>query len=181
MNNCEISNNTVRLNGKIIFNIESAIRLNDFLFNVYNKFNINYPKFHKMDSVSKLGVLTASLLFKTNNTNHNPLKTGIIISSASGCYMTDLNYINALKEDPESTFPALFTYTLPSIVIGEICIKQDIQGENLYLISNSLESRFLKQLATIMINEKGMEKCLIGWVEITNENKYNSFLEIIRK
>ncbi|QHI36888.1 hypothetical protein IMCC3317_22580 [Kordia antarctica] len=179
MSFCEISNHTITQNGNTIFNAESSLKLNDFLFKAYKELNIKYPKFHKMDSVSKLGILTASLLFRQEEITHEPLSTGIIISSHSGCYVTDENYIKAIQEDPKTSYPALFTYTLPSIVMGEICIKENIQGENLYLVSNSFDRPFLQQMAAIMIQQKGMKKCLIGWIEITDNTNYNSYLELI--
>ena len=179
MNSCEILNHTICLNGKTIFNAEASLNLNDFLFKAYKELDIKYPKFHKMDSVSKLGILTASLLFRQKNIQHEPLNTGIMISSNSGCYVTDENYIKAVQEDPETSYPALFTYTLPSIVMGEICIKENIQGENLYVLSDSFDRSFLHQMAEIMIQEKGMKKCLIGWIEIRDDNTYKSYLELI--
>lgn len=179
MNSCEICNHRIRFNEKNIFEAEPSLKLNDFLLKAYKELDIKYPKFHKMDSVSKLGILTASLLFREKNTKHEPISTGIVISSNSGCYITDENYIKAVQEDPETSYPALFTYTLPSIVMGEICIKENIQGENLYVLSDSFDRSFLQQMADIMIQEKGMKKCLIGWIEITNETNYKSYLELI--
>ncbi|MDC3388620.1 3-oxoacyl-ACP synthase [Flavobacteriaceae bacterium] len=179
MSFCEIANHTIQVNGNTVYNGESSLKLNDFLFEAYKELAIKYPKFHKMDSVSKLGILTASLLFKQEETAHEALTTGIIIASNSGCFVTDENYIKAIQEDPENSYPALFTYTLPSIVMGEISIKENIQGENLYLLSDSFDRPFLQQMAAIMMQQKGMKKCLIGWIEVTDNTNYKSYLELI--
>jgi hypothetical protein len=179
MSFCEIANHTIQVNGNTVYNAESSLKLNDFLFEAYKELTVKYPKFHKMDSVSKLGILTASILFKQENTTHEPVHTGIIIASSSGCFVTDENYIKAIQEDPETPQPALFTYTLPSIVMGEICIKENIQGENLYLIADSFDRSFLQQMAAIMLQQKGMKKCLVGWIEIADHTNYKSYLELI--
>ena len=179
MIDCNISNNKIKINSEVIFKTPISLKQDDFLFKAYKEFSIGYPKFHKMDSICKLGVLTASLLFKMNNVTHDSLKTGIIISSSFGCYQTDTKYINAISRDPESSNPALFIYTLPSIVMGEICIKEKIQGENVYLITDTFNSELVYKIATDMVIKKGMNHCLVGWVNQESSESYKSHLTLL--
>ena len=51
---CSISKGVVRKNDKVLFKGEDH-SVHDFLLSVYKHFNIDYPKFYKMDNLSKLG------------------------------------------------------------------------------------------------------------------------------
>ena len=61
---CTIESNEIVLNGASIFKIEPTT-FADFSKQAYRNFDINYPKFFKMDSLSKLAFLGAELLLKS--------------------------------------------------------------------------------------------------------------------
>ena len=71
---CVISGNAVYKNAeKIIENKEAAVA--SFLLSIYQQEQIKYPKFYKMDNLSKLGWLTTEILLSGNfkKTNYNKL------------------------------------------------------------------------------------------------------------
>lgn len=179
MKNCTISNNTITVDNRIVYAQDPKTDLETFLKEAYQNLNINYPKFHKMDTISKLGILTASVLFQEEQATHDPLTTGIILSSKSGCQYTDGQYIEGLNAPEANPNPTLFTYTLPSIVMGEICIKEDIKGENMYLITEELDDEFIDQLTVQMLFEKGMSQCVSGWMELESCQSYKSQFSLL--
>ena len=63
---CTIQNNQVSLNGEVIFSTEPTA-FSDFSKKTYQHLEVNYPKFFKMDNLSKLAFLGAELLLKTEN------------------------------------------------------------------------------------------------------------------
>ncbi len=173
-NQCIITENSVQVNDQTIFTTESPEDLDSFLLEAYSTLKVNYPKFHKMDRISKLGIITASMVFKDTPNTSEPFSTGIILCSKSGCLHTDGTYIEGLRPENFNPNPTLFTYTLPSIVMGEICIKQNIKGENTYLVLEKFNQPLIDQLISNMFFEKGMDQCLVGWIELESANNYKS-------
>src|SRR5207344_2311284 len=76
ISSCLISANRVYQNGEVIFESPGAAEV--FLNSVYAHFGIAYPKFHKMDSLCKLGFLAAEILLKnrTPEKKLNETETG---------------------------------------------------------------------------------------------------------
>ena len=58
---CTIQKNEVILNGKSIIKSEGDL-FSDFSKKIYQNLEINYPKFFKMDNLSKLAFLSAEFL-----------------------------------------------------------------------------------------------------------------------
>ncbi len=63
---CHIKDNKVYRNGQLIFDGES-LPLKDFLKAIYKHFGLKYPKFYKMDEISKLGFLASEIVLASNN------------------------------------------------------------------------------------------------------------------
>ena len=57
---CTIRKNKIFLNGALIFDSEAS-EFSDFAKEAYKKFEINYPRFFKMDALSKLAFLASEL------------------------------------------------------------------------------------------------------------------------
>src|ERR1700722_14376682 len=90
--NCTISDGIVRKDGDILFKNEAPI--NDFLISAYQHFQFNYPKFYKMDNLSKLGWLTAELLLENslNKEDYLAEDVGLILANANSSLDDDLKY-----------------------------------------------------------------------------------------
>ena len=90
-------------------------------------------KFYKMDNLCKLGYVAAEYLLK--DTNYHPKEIGIILANASSSLDTDCKHQAIIsKEGDKAASPAVFVYTLPNVVLGEICIRHKIQGENTFFV-----------------------------------------------
>jgi hypothetical protein len=177
---CTIQNNEVVLNGESVFKIDSAV-FADFSKKAYQYFDINYPKFFKMDSLSKLAFLGAELLLKVDN---NPLienNTALVFSNKSSSLDTDVKYQNSIS-DKENYFPspAVFVYTLPNICLGEISIRHQLKSENSFYIFADFNPVFMEQYANLLLETKKADKVLCGWVEYYNE-EYTAFLYLVGK
>src|SRR3979490_833264 len=114
---CRISDQSVSRNGDPLFE-NSGTDLPAFLLSVYRHFELNYPKFYKMDNLSKLGWLAAEVLLKEGlqTGGYQAEEIGITLANANSSLDTDMKYFETVKEIPS---PALFVYTLPNIMIGE--------------------------------------------------------------
>ena len=76
--------------------------------------------------------------------------------------------------------PALFVYTLPNIVIGEISIRHGFKGENAFFISEGFDAAFIEQYVNNLINNNILQCCICGWVEVLEDN-YNATLFLLEK
>lgn len=180
---CKIRNNNVFLNGNSVFFDTVGIQVNEFLKNSYRHFNINYPKFFKMDNLSKLGFLTAELLINLHPQVKSicPEQTGIVLSNSSSSLDTDFSFYDSIK-DSANYFPSpsVFVYTLPNIMIGEICIRHKFTGENVFFVSEQFNPKLIFHQVQNLFTFSNMQCCIAGWVELFNNN-YDSFLCLIEK
>lgn len=175
---CIISKNVVFKNAEKVFeNQTSAVP--DFLSSLYLHFEIKYPKFYKMDNLSKLGWLAAEILLK-DNFNADKYKAeaiGVVLANTNSSLDTDIRYYASVKNIAS---PALFVYTLPNIVIGEICIRHHLKGENAFFICEQFDGEFIEQYVTNLINNNILQACICGWVELLND-QYKTVLFLVEK
>jgi len=175
---CTISNNAVYKNEKLIFQA-SDVLLQDFLVSLYRNFEIKYPKFFKMDNLSRLGWLASEILLKDSFSagKYKAGEVGIVLANASSSLDTDIKYYETAKDIAS---PALFVYTLPNIVMGEICIRQGFKGENAFFIFNVFDAGFIEEYVKNLMNDNILQCCICGWVELLND-QYKAVLFLIEK
>ncbi len=137
---CIISDHIVYTNGKAVFEAP-ATGGQDFLLSVYQHTGVQYPKFYKMDNHSKLGWLACcELLLRQGfrSEDYRPEEVAVVLSNANASLDTDYKYFATVKEIAS---PAVFVYTLPNIMIGEICIRHQFKGENAFFVFEILQRR----------------------------------------
>ncbi len=144
----------------------------------YKDLGLVYPKFFKMDLLSKVAFLSAELLA--------PYPSGIpqaeiatVISSGSGCIEVDKKYEESRKQIAS---PALFVYTLPNIMLGEVCIRHGFKGEQMCTISAPPNSDWLSFWVQDLLSQpqRATSACLCGHVEATAE-EINACLMWVQK
>lgn len=154
-------------NGATLFT-SNAENLQAFLVEVYNHFAMNYPKFYKMDSLSKLGWLAAEVLLKdVKLENKSPESTAIVLLNANASLDTDIKYYDTVHDIAS---PALFVYTLPNIMIGEISIRNNFKGENAFFIFEEFNANFLQRYVSNLLETGKAINCICGWVDVLGEN-----------
>ena len=175
---CRIQNNEVVLNGESVFKVAEYL-FGDFSKKAYQHFEINYPKFFKMDNLSKLAFLAAELLLKTENDTLVANNTALVFANKSSSLDTDLKYQESIS-DKENYFPspAVFVYTLPNICLGEISIRHQLKSENSFFIFADFNPSFMEKYANLLLETKKANKVLCGWVEYYKE-EYTAFLYLV--
>ena len=177
---CSIQNNEIILDGVSIFKLESTI-FSDFSKKAYQNFEMNYPKFFKMDSLSKLAFLGAELLLKNEINNEKENNIALVFANKSSSLDTDMKYQKSIS-DVENYFPspAVFVYTLPNICLGEISIRHQLKSENSSFIFENFNPAFMANYAKVLLDSKKADKVLCGWVEYYDE-EYKAFLYLVTK
>lgn len=139
----------------------------DFLSSLYEKLDINYPKFFKMDALCKLGIAATHVLLKDfDKAAYQPGELGIVLSNRSGSIEADINYFESSRSYPS---PSLFVYTLPNIVIGEISIRYGFKGENAFFISERFDADWMVFYVNNLMQYQGIKACICGWVDVEND------------
>ncbi len=175
---CLIDKQGIYKNEMLLYE-NKEISLSDFFLAAYRNFELNYPKFHKMDNLCKLGWLATEILLKDSfyKNEYESKDIGVVLSNASASLDTDIKYFESTKEIAS---PALFVYTLPNIVIGEICIRHHFKGENAFFIFEEYNSGFIEQYVNNLLNNNILQACICGWVELL-DNEFKTVIFLIEK
>jgi hypothetical protein len=179
---CTIRQQKISRNGTLLFTGGEA-QPSSFFVEAYKHFNINYPKFYKMDSLCKLGVLASEILMEGKNIpgKYKGEDIGIILYNAASSVDTDRIHQQSIS-DRSAYFPSpsVFVYTLANIVIGEICIRHKIYGESAFFIEDAFHADGLYQYVSQLLDENIVECCLAGWIELDGDH-YDGVLYLIEK
>ena len=173
---CRINNGTAWKESAVLFQQEDAAPA-VFFPALYKALQVNYPKWYKMDRLSQLGILAAEILFRDAgfSAKEHPVNTAIVLANNHSSLDTDLRFSEQLDEIPS---PAVFVYTLPNIVIGEISIKYGIKGEQAFYIMEKPDLDFLLQYVRTLFAEGQTEHCIVGWIDLFKE-QYSADLFLV--
>lgn len=163
----EITPTSVVLNGQTI---EVNSTGDKMLVELYRRYAGDYPKFFKMDTLSRLGFIAAEILLKESKVD------AVVLANKSASIKNDTDYMATITNGNYYPSPALFVYTLPNIVTGEIAIRHHIQGETAFYILENQEQ--LEQIILSTFNTK-LSPILAGWCECSAPNTYYAKLQII--
>jgi hypothetical protein len=171
-----------RLDGRLIFYQENFATFADFIKAVYKQEQISYPRFYKMDNLSKLGFIAAELLLRNKTAGkYLPEETGIVLSNSASSLDTDIGHQETIRD--RSAYypsPSVFVYTLPNIVIGEICIRHKIKGENAFLVSKSFDAGLLFRYVEELFIIGRVKACLCGWTDIL-VNQFDCLMMLVEE
>lgn len=164
-----IKKGKVTLNGAVVLEASTNQDFPAFIRATYKSLALDDRKFYKMDDLCKLGYMAAAYLLseKGGVTGYEPGEVGMIFANASSSLDTDLKHQQIIDTlgDKEAS-PAVFVYTLPNVVMGELCIRYKIQGENTCFISDCYPESFIRNYAELVMEKQQLRACLIGWCEL---------------
>lgn len=156
-------NNQITIDGKPVFE-NKAVAVVDFLNSAYHHFQLNYPKFFKMDNLCKTGFIAVELIMRANKLKESlqPEEIGIIFSNANSSLDTDIKYEESIKTNPS---PSLFVYTLPNILIGELSIRHQIKGESACFVFDIFDAEFQTEYINTLFETGKVKMCISGWAD----------------
>ncbi|MDR3365361.1 MAG: hypothetical protein LBO71_00120 [Prevotellaceae bacterium] len=167
---CHIANREVRVNGEA-FPVAESDGDGKFLTSLYRSLKIDYPKFFKMDSLSKLGFLASELILRDENPRFAPREDlAVICFNRSASLATDALHQAAIqREDSCYASPSVFVYTLPSIVTGEIAIRNKFFGETSFYVCEERSAQQIFRTVRHAFHDKATRAVLAAWVECGGE------------
>ncbi|MDO3625727.1 hypothetical protein [Mucilaginibacter sp. BT774] len=132
-----------------------------------------------MDNLSKLGWLASEVLLMDNyqKDQYQPEEVGIVLANRNSSLDNDIKYFESAKEIAS---PSLFVYTLPNIVIGEICIRNNFKGEHGFYIQETFDADFVIVQVNYLLDNNILKACICGWVDVLDQY-YKAALFLVEK
>lgn len=169
----EINAGEVLVNDSVVFSDKSA-DFGTFIREAFKSRGENNMKFYKMDDLCKLGYVAAAWLL--DGIEFGEEECGMVLSGKYGCLDTDMKHQQIIdKEGDAASSPAVFVYTLPNVVAGEISIRHHIKGENTWFWSDERTMSDLKHYASLMAGASDLRYCIIGHLDFLNGEYFAKF------
>lgn len=149
----------------------------------YRELELKDIKFFKMDDLCKMGVVAAANLFRSVKPEENltNFQKGIYVANTTSSMETDIRHQRLIDEGGDlSASPAVFVYTLPNIVNGEISIRNKFQGENTFFVTVEARRAEILEEMKEMALYTGLELLVTGWCEFI-EGKYEVNFKLLKK
>lgn len=138
----------------------------DILRNIYLEESNAYPKFYKMDPLSQLAFTGALILGNRGKFSAwNKERVGLLFLNSMGSLESDMRHQKLIDTENTATSPSVFVYTLPNILIGELCIYYGWSGENLFMIDHKFNRLEWLDMAQSWIENNKVDHVIGGWVE----------------
>jgi len=153
----------------IKLSFKNSVEISDF----YRSLKMEYPKFFKMDGLSKLGFLASELIFEDDENRFVPREDiAVLCFNRSSSLDIDTQY-QATIANNENYFPSpsLFVYTLPNIVAGEIAIRNKFFGETFFYICKLFDAKQIIKTLKNTFLDKNITTILAAWIEHFEEKK----------
>ena len=176
-----ITNNLIEVDGSTL-QVQTTGK--PMLTELYKSHVGNYPKFYKMDLLSRLGFIATELLLSAEDKERftEANDRAVILVGHHGSLLADINYLQSIK-NPNDYFPSpeRFVYTLPNIVTGEIAIRNKYHGETgFYLLDERNDEVINNIISTAFIDSK-TKSVIGGWIDCTDNDNFEADLNIIER
>ena len=146
---------------------------------LYREWAGDYPKFFKMDTLSKLGFLLTEMLVHDEPDRFTMREDrAVLVFSRAGCLADDRHYADSMKDFPS---PALFVYTLPNIVSGEICIRNKWAGESSAFVLEGYDEARIWALVRQAFQDKRTESALVAWIDCPSDDEWVTNAWLVNK
>lgn len=148
------------------------------LTSLYKQMIGNYPKFYKMDGLSRLGFVASEILLNAEK-GETDKERAIIFFNHSSSIASDRNYKESIN-DKDNYFPSpsIFVYTLPNIVTGEIAIRNHFHGETSFFILPDKDERMMEEILQASCLDAQSKSFLTGWIDYEDERHFEADLKI---
>lgn len=157
---------------------------------LYKQMIGNYPKFYKMDGLSRLGFVASEILLNAEKGDTDVERReeegerlleerAIIFFNHSSSIASDRNYKESIN-DKDNYFPSpsIFVYTLPNIVTGEIAIRNHFHGETSFFILPDKDERMMEEILQASCRDAQSKSFLTGWIDYEDERHFEADLKI---
>ena len=139
----------------------------------------NYPKFYKMDILSRLAFVAAEKALSNSPLKDEDKKPALILFNHSSSIESDRRFLATISR-AEDFFPSpsAFVYTLPNIAAGEIAIRHQLLGETSFYILPEKDETLMQQILEATLGGTEARGVVSGWVDAESNTSYECELTI---
>ena len=138
------------------------------LTEMYREAGVSYPKFHKMDILSRRAFIATERLQREHRlTQEEADETAVIFFNSTSSIVADRAYLDTIT-DKEAYYPspALFVHTLPNISTGEVAMRNGIHGEtSFYILPQPNEALQQAIVNATLQYDSGIRRIITGWID----------------
>lgn len=175
--------------GKEELGKQEGLEHHSLLTSLYKQMIGDYPRFYKMDGLSRLGFVASEILLNAEKEEteeerkeeeiKNLEERAIIFFNHSSSIASDRNYKESIN-DKDNYFPSpsIFVYTLPNIVTGEIAIRNHFQGETSFFILPDKDEKMMEEILQASCRDAQSKSFLTGWIDYEDERHFEADLKI---
>ena len=175
---CHLDHESCSVNGKTIAERDWGSDESWFK-QLYKNQEFVYPKFYKMDMLSQSGYLLSEMIKRAQPsllTSYKDDEIAMLFANRFSSADSDVRFEKSYKEQGTPS-PALFVYTLPNIVLGEIAILNKWYGENMFVVLPKFVPDFFVNYVQILMS-KGAKAVLCGWLGVEGD-QVNVFVFLV--
>ena len=177
----EISPQQIILNGEPLPVADDG---NDLLTAAYRQQVNDYPKFFKMDGLSKLCFVASELLLQTVDEERFVERDdrAVVLMGRSGSIHADRHYLTTIS-DRDNFFPSpsVFVYTLPNIAAGEVAIRNKYLGETAFYALHHQDEAAIQNLIRSALMDESTGSVLAGWADYFDKTHFEVKMKLINK
>lgn len=174
----KLSSEGVVLDGKVLVTQEKG---KNMLTELYRQYIGDYPRYYKMDILSKVAFICSELLLQAEGTRDKHKEDrAVILFNHSSAVVSDRNFLATIADEFYPS-PSVFVYTLPNIATGEIAIRNGYHGETSFYILPSKSSEIMNKIIDASLRDNAMQSAISGWVNCDDENNFEAEMRIVVK
>lgn len=147
------------------------------LTELYRRHVGDYPKFYKMDVLSKLAFISSELLLKAEaKTPQETEERAVILFNGSSSIVSDRLFQATIEEGNYYPSPSHFVYTLPNISTGEIAIRNGYHAETSFYILPEKSDRQMDDIVESTFADGSVRSVICGWIDCPEPEHFESEL-----
>lgn len=135
------------------------------LSEIYRKYVGDYPKYHKMDALSRLAFLATELLLSRGDVPQDSGRATILFNRTSSVVADRCHLGSIAKPGEFYPSPSVFLGTLPNIATGEIAIRHGYTGETSLYITDFRYEALMKKVVGSSFSLGGFRSLICGFVD----------------
>lgn len=151
------------------------------LSEIYRKYVRDYPKYHKMDSLSRLAFLATELLLSRGDVPQDSERATILFNRTSSVVADRCHLGSIAKPGEFYPSPSVFLGTLPNIATGEIAIRHGYTGETSLYITDFRDEALMKKVVGSSFSLGGFRSLICGFVDCDRGDSFEADLKILVK
>lgn len=151
------------------------------LSEIYRKYVGDYPKYHKMDALSRLAFLATELLLSRGDVPQDSERATILFNRTSSVVADRCHLGSIAKSGEFYPSPSVFLGTLPNIATGEIAIRHGYTGETSLYITDFRDEALMEKVVGSSFSQGGFRSLICGFVDCESEDSFEADLKILVK